>query len=74
MLRGFLPRIVLAALFLGGAYFAYCESVYLRDQSAEFGEVRIQLWMWLFRGVAGALICSGAAFLWSIALFILNRE
>jgi hypothetical protein len=64
VLRAFLPRVILSLLFLGGAYFAFCESVYLRDQASEFGEAKIALWMWVFRGLAGGLILMVAFVIW----------
>src|SRR2546421_417112 len=45
MVRWLLPRAVLALLFLSAAFFAFFESVYLRDQAAEFADVKIGVWM-----------------------------
>jgi hypothetical protein len=50
--RWLLPRLVLAALFLFSAVFAFFESVYLRDQHAEFPIRRISGWKWAFRAMA----------------------
>lgn len=68
MARWLLPRVVLAALFLAGAIFAFFESIYLRDQFAEFaagpmmGHARkIAGWMWAFRTIAALLLISLAA-------------
>jgi len=74
--RWLLPRVVLAALFLSGAVFAFFESVYLRDQHLEFSTPRmsdhtrrrighsllIAGWKWIFRGIALGLSVSFVAF------------
>jgi len=60
-----LPRLVLAALFLSGAFFAFFESIYLRDQAAQFLTRRIAGWKWVFRGIAAVLsILPIAVFAW----------
>ena len=50
--RTLLPRLVLSALFLAGAFFAFFESVYLREQAKEFAHANIRKWAWLVRGLA----------------------
>ncbi|HZK75782.1 MAG TPA: hypothetical protein VFD13_02635 [Candidatus Kapabacteria bacterium] len=56
--RWLLPRLVLAALFLSGAAFAFFESVYLRDQYTKFRVRRIAGWKWAFRAIALGLSVS----------------
>ena len=61
MLRWLLPRAAILVIFVSAAFFAFFESVYLRDQAAEFGDGKITLWMWTFRGITAALVLSGVA-------------
>ena len=61
MLRWILPRLVLSILLLVGAFFALFESIYLHDQAGEFGEPKIALWMWAFRGITAMLAIGGIA-------------
>ena len=61
MLRVILPRLVLSLLLLSGAFFAFFESVYLYDQTIQFGEAKIALWMWVFRGITAILAIGGIA-------------
>ncbi len=58
------PRIVLAAILIVAAIFAFFESIYLRDQASMFAEPRIGEWMWVFRGASVLLVVL------SIALFV----
>ena len=63
--RWLVPRLVLAAVFLSGAAFAFFESVYLRDQHAEFSVRRIAGWKWAFRAFTAVLsILTLAVFVW----------
>ncbi|HWF45095.1 MAG TPA: hypothetical protein VG537_10680 [Candidatus Kapabacteria bacterium] len=61
MARWLVPRLALSALMLSLAFFACFESFYLRDQAAEFGELKIVLWMWAFRGITALLTIGGIA-------------
>ena len=61
MLRAILPRAVLALVLLSAALFAFFESVYLHDQAVEFGEMKIVIWMWVFRGVTASLVLGALA-------------
>jgi hypothetical protein len=60
VIRWLLPRAALAILFCSAALFAFFESVYLRDQSMEFRDGKIALWMWTFRGITAALVIGAA--------------
>jgi hypothetical protein len=49
-----------------GAYFAFFETVYLQDQAAKFGELKIVHWMWAFRGLTAALALMAALMVLSL--------
>jgi hypothetical protein len=63
VLRTVLPRLIPALLLMSGAWFSFLESLYLQDQSVEFGEVKIAAWMWVFRAITTALVLGGALLL-----------
>jgi hypothetical protein len=64
MLRLVLPRFILALVLWTGAYFAFFETIYLQDQAAQFGEIRIVQWMWAFRaGTAVLAVMAGLTLL-----------
>jgi len=60
MIRWLLPRAALVIVFCSAAFFAFFESVYLRDQAVQFHDGKIAIWMWMFRGVTAALVLSAA--------------
>jgi hypothetical protein len=64
MIRWLLPRVALILLFGSAAFFAFFESVYLRDQAAQFHDGKIATWMWAFRGITAALVvCAAMVFI-----------
>ena len=66
MIQWLLPRLALSSLFAVLAFFAFFESIYLRDQAAFFAansgvenaSSAIFVWMWAFRGFAVLLTFS----------------
>jgi hypothetical protein len=42
------------------SYFAFFETIYLQDQAAQFGELRIVQWMWTFRVGTAVLTLTAA--------------
>ena len=65
--QSLLSRLMLAALFTGGGTLAFFESIYLRDQAAEFASIGIARWMWAFRIVTGLFILFVVLILLSLA-------
>ena len=62
--KDFLPRIAIVLIFVGGAIFAYIESVYLRDHAQSLGEkgTSVSTWMWIYR-IAGMALLFAASFI-----------
>ena len=50
--------MAIVVIFASAAFFAFFESVYLHDQAAQFGDGKIALWMWAFRGITAVLVVS----------------